>query len=398
MGSNGRCLLGKVSGLSKGATPGEVLVEVLVSDRMRRLRSKPVVMVQSVQRGDGHQPATHRLRLTQRRVGIRYPVQPLMNAAVVIPEIEFGEGTPKMVFIPNQHSVETLSTKRPDETLDVRRCVGCAVRDRNTPNAHHLPQPHIECRSTRYPLPSTLHSQWTTELAELPVVVVDQEFGLFIETGVSDLLFRPFERRVLGHVEVDELSTRELHDDEHVEDTKPDRVLHKEVTSPHGLGLVLQEASPGLGVAGRAPFDHVSPDGRGGVSDAELHLQLQGDAILAVLAMIGGYPPNEVNMFFRNRRSAQPTLGLPPPELPKLPLSPSDHGLWFHEDQLGCPVTPNLGEQRPEQPIPIAQPRLPRLALVHGELLSERENPEPCHPVEPPEDNQIETLYDHEHK
>ncbi len=36
-----------------------------------------------------------------------------------------------MVFIPNQHAVETLSAKRPYQTLDVRRCVGCAVRDRN---------------------------------------------------------------------------------------------------------------------------------------------------------------------------------------------------------------------------------------------------------------------------
>ncbi len=83
---------------------------------------------------------------------------------------------------------------------------------------------------------------------------------------------------------------------EHVENTKSDRVLHEEVTSPHGLGLVLQEASPGLGIAGRAPFDHVSPDGRGGVADGELHLQLQGDAILAVLGMIGGYSPDELDV------------------------------------------------------------------------------------------------------
>jgi len=137
-----------------------------------------------------------------------------------LPEIEFGESTPKMTLIPNQHSVETLSTKRPYQTLDVRRGVGCAVRDRNPPNPHHFPQPHIQCRSTRYSLAGSLHSLWTTELSELPVVVVEQEFGLFIETGVSDLLFRPLKCRMLGHVEVDELSTRELHDDEHVKNTK----------------------------------------------------------------------------------------------------------------------------------------------------------------------------------
>ncbi len=97
----------------------------------RRLRSKTVVMVQSVQHGDGHKPTTHRLRLSQRRIRIGYPVQSLMNAAVVIPEIEFGESTPEMTFIPYQQSIETFSAKRPDQTLDVCRCIGCAVWDRN---------------------------------------------------------------------------------------------------------------------------------------------------------------------------------------------------------------------------------------------------------------------------
>ncbi len=30
-----------------------------------------------------------------------------------------------------------------------------------------------------------------------------------------------------------------------------------------------RDASPGLKIAGRAPFDHVSPDGRGGMADRE---------------------------------------------------------------------------------------------------------------------------------
>ena len=217
------------------------MAEVLVSNAWwwRRLRSKPVVMVQSVQHGNGHKLTIHRLGLSQRGIRIRNSVQSLMDAAVVIPEIEFGEGTPQMVFIPNQHSVETLSTKSPDQTLDVCRCIGCAVRDRNPPDTHHPPQPLIECRPTRYPLVRSLNTQRTTELAKLSVVVVEQEFGLFVETGAPDLLFRPLERWVLGHIEVDELSTRELHNDKHVENTKIDRVLHEEVTSPHSLGLVL---------------------------------------------------------------------------------------------------------------------------------------------------------------
>ncbi len=114
--------------------------------------------------------------------------------------------------------------------------------------------------------------------------------------------------------------------------------------------------------------------------------------------MIGGYPPDELDVLSWNRRPAHLALGFPPPELLKLPLPPSDHRLWPHEDQLRGPVSPDLGEQRPEQPIPIAQPRLLRLALVHAELLSESEDPEPGHPVEPRQDKQVQSLYDREYK
>jgi hypothetical protein len=50
---------------------------------------------------------------------------------------------------------------------------------------------------------------------------------------------------MIGDVQVDHLSIRELHDDENVENTEHNRVLHKEATGPQGLGLVLQKASPG---------------------------------------------------------------------------------------------------------------------------------------------------------
>jgi hypothetical protein len=75
---------------------------------------------------------------------------------------------------------------------------------------------------------------------------VKQELGLFLEAGVPDLLFRPFKRWVIRYIEVNNLSTREFHHDEYVENTKPNRGLHKEVTRPYGLSLVLQKAAPCL--------------------------------------------------------------------------------------------------------------------------------------------------------
>jgi hypothetical protein len=52
---------------------------------------------------------------------------------------------PKMPFIPDRHSVETLPAKRPYQPLDVRRRIGRAKRNRYSPDVHFLPQPFIEC-------------------------------------------------------------------------------------------------------------------------------------------------------------------------------------------------------------------------------------------------------------
>ena len=167
-----------------------------------------------------------------------------------------------MSFIPDQHSIKTLPAERPDRPLDVCSLVGCAKRNRYPPDAHLLPEPFIECRSTRHLLPCVLNSQRTSKLAKLPVIVVEQELRLFLEAGIPDLLFRPLEGWMIGDMKVYDLSTGNLHDDEHIKDLKYDRVLHEEVARPHGLGLVFQKAFPGLGICrSRTPFDHVSPDG-----------------------------------------------------------------------------------------------------------------------------------------
>ncbi len=155
-----------------------------------------------------------------------------MNAAVVVPADEFFEYTSKMPLIPDQNPVKTLAAKCPYQPLDVRRRIGRTIWNWYPPDAHLPPEPLIECGSTRNLLPSILHSKRTTELTKLPVVVVEQELGWLLEAGVPDLLFRPLERWMIGYVHVDDLAIRELHDNENVENTKPNRMLHKEVTGP----------------------------------------------------------------------------------------------------------------------------------------------------------------------
>ena len=241
-----------------------------------------------------------------------------MHPAVVVPAAEFSKYAAKFPFIPDRDPIETLATKCPYQPLDMCSRVGCGIRGRHSTDPHFLPEPGIVCGSTGHSRSCTFHLKRMAELTKLAVVVVQQELGLLLEAGVPDLLLRPLERWIAGYVQADDLSTRKLHDHENAEHTKANRVLHKEVTAPHGLGLVFQKASAGLGICrSRPPFDHAPPDGRAGVAYAELYLQLQCNAILSVLRAVRGYPPNELDVFARNCRSARPTLRLPPPELPK---------------------------------------------------------------------------------
>ena len=133
-----------------------------------------------------------------------------MNAAVVVPIHEFFENAAKMTFIPDQHWIKTLPTQGPYQPLNMRRRIGCAIRNRYPPNSHLLPEPDIVCGSKRYPLSGAFHTQWPTELTEFPVVVVEQELGLLLEAGIADLLSCPLERRMAGDAYMDHLSTRKF--------------------------------------------------------------------------------------------------------------------------------------------------------------------------------------------
>jgi len=92
---------------------------------------------------------------------------------------------------------------------------------------------------TRYLLSCAFHTQGAAQLTEFSVVVVEQELGLLLKTGIADLLSCPLERRMVRDVCKDHLTTHEFHDQEYIENTKANRVLNKEVTAPYGLGLVL---------------------------------------------------------------------------------------------------------------------------------------------------------------
>ena len=121
-----------------------------------------------------------------------------------------------MPLVPDQHAIKAFPPQRFDQSLHVGRGVGSSVGSRNSSEAHPLKEPHIERASARNSPPRLFDLDRAPKLAVLPVVVVDQELGqLLLETRVPYLL-HPLDRRVLSHVDVDDLTARELHDDEHV--------------------------------------------------------------------------------------------------------------------------------------------------------------------------------------
>ena len=64
---------------------------------------------------------------------------------MVVPAAEFGEYTPEMPLIPDQHAVETFPAQRPYHPLNVCRRIGRAIGNRYPPDAHLIPKPFIVC-------------------------------------------------------------------------------------------------------------------------------------------------------------------------------------------------------------------------------------------------------------
>ena len=137
-----------------------------------------------------------------------------------------------MPFVPDQHSVQTFPAKRTYQPIYVCRGIGRTVGNRDPTDARLFPDPYVECRSTRYALSLVLDLCRTTELTEFTVVIMEKELGLLHKAGVPNLLFCPIHGWMIGYVKVDDLPTRQFHDDEYIKDSKSNCVLHEKVTSP----------------------------------------------------------------------------------------------------------------------------------------------------------------------
>ena len=64
----------------------------------------------------------------------------------------------------------------------------------------------------------------------------------------------------------------------------------------------------------------------------------------------------------------------PLPEKSKSGPVPANNGVRLHDDQDIRPVGPDAAQSRPEEPIPVIQPRPWPFPMKHGELLPESED------------------------
>ena len=68
------------------------------------------------------------------------------------------------------------------------------------------------------------------------------------------------------------------------------------------------------------------------------------------------------------------------------------------DDEYLFPAPPGSRQDKSEEAVQLLEFWLPLSPIQNGRLLSERENKDPRHHVEPSENDQSEKLYDHHHE
>ena len=218
--------------------------------------------MKSVQDGRRDEPSFGRRGLGF-GVGSWNPMDALVNAQPIVPVHRLSKDRPQVPLVPDEHSVETLSSERADQPFDVCLSIWRAVRDGDTSDIHCLEEPEVESGPARHSLAVLLNGCWPAQLRIFPVIVMDEKLRLLVESRIPNLLLHLPQRRMLRHVDMQDASALQLHDHENVECGEADGVLDEEIAGPNRFGLIPQEGPPRL----RAPrlssgLHHVLPDRR----------------------------------------------------------------------------------------------------------------------------------------
>ncbi len=131
---------------------------------------------------------------------------------------------------------------------------------------------------------------------------------MLIAKQLANLLRRPFSRRMVGHVGVENASRVDLHYDEYIEDAERCCYADEKVAGDDLSGMVANERAPPLILPwfGRFATAKVLSDSSGGDLDPEFQAQLIGDALLAPSWVLVCNCSNE----FLNIRRKRPTASV----------------------------------------------------------------------------------------
>src|SRR5215831_328922 len=135
-----------------------------------------------------------------------------------------------------------------------------------------------------------------------------------------------------------------------MEHLKADRGHCEEVDRNQGLDVIVQERTPSLRRWSAAP-DHVL--GHAGLADFDAQLeQLTVDARSAPQWILPTHPADQIpNLAGNHRPSDLAPANLPGPEQAKSLAMPGDHRLRLDDGQRRAPLSPDPGENNPQQPV-----------------------------------------------
>jgi hypothetical protein len=119
-------------------------------------------------------------------------------------------------------------------------------------------------------------------------------------------------------IEMDKSSRAYL---QHIHDPKADANRDEEITSQHGLGMIVDEGHPALGwnrlpSAARRLLQQILLDSSRGHLNSQLQHELGRNTRLPPGRIVSGYSQNQLTKIFGNPRSADGS-GFPPPEQSK---------------------------------------------------------------------------------
>lgn len=198
------------------------------------LRHQPVVVLNTAEDGESHQPSGGRRRFSEFRVRVWYAMDGLRRPPTIVVANVLGSDTADVINVEEDEVVQRFLSQRPIEPLDVRRCIRSAKRNGEPFNAHRLVKPAVQVAAIAAPLAVSLCCGSLTVLAKDAVIVVDEEAGPGVSgRGFADLLLHPEERRVGCDVHMDDPSRVDLHDDEDIRDGEEGKV--RQVWSPRGV-------------------------------------------------------------------------------------------------------------------------------------------------------------------